>query len=51
VLKIDVAERDYVVLTTAERTEGDAMCCLSGSGRLRFRLERGTLVPAADVVK
>jgi hypothetical protein len=26
VLKVDVAERGYVVLTTAERVEGDAMC-------------------------
>ena len=43
VLKLDVEGRT-VVLTTAERQEGDAMCCLSGSGKLVFRFERGKLV-------
>jgi hypothetical protein len=51
VLKVDVVEGRYVVLATAERNEGDALCCLSGSGRLVFRLERGKLVAAADVAK
>lgn len=43
VLKLEV-ESQTIVLTTAERKEGDAMCCPSGSGRLLLRLERGTLV-------
>jgi hypothetical protein len=51
VLTVEVAEGRSVVLTTAERIEGDALCCLTGSGRLVFRLERGELVSAADVVK
>ena len=38
-----------MVLATAERNEGDALCCLTGSGRLVFRLERGKLVAAADM--
>ena len=50
VLKLDV-DGGAVVLTTAEQREGDAMCCLSGSGKLVFRLERGTLAASAEAVK
>lgn len=42
---------DAVVLTTAEWKDGDAMCCLSGSGKLVFRLERGKLVSSEGSVR
>jgi hypothetical protein len=48
VVKLDVEGRT-VVLTTRERKEGDAMCCLSGSGKLVFRFERGKLVTSKPV--
>jgi hypothetical protein len=44
VVGIDVVDAD-VVLTTAEYVDGDPLCCPSGSGKLVFRLERGTLLP------
>ena len=50
VLKLDVDGR-LVVLGTAERKEGDAMCCLTGSGELVFRLERGNLVAGGQAAK
>jgi len=50
VLKLDVDGRG-VVLTTAERKDGDPMCCLTGSGRLVFRLERGQLVSLGQAAK
>jgi hypothetical protein len=50
VLEVVVKDR-RVVLTTAERKEGDALCCLSGSGKLVFRHERGKLLASGEDVK
>ena len=49
VLALDVSAGGDVVLTTAERNDGDALCCLSGSGQLVFRLEGGRLISPAEV--
>jgi len=50
VVGLEVEDR-RVVLPTAERKEGDALCCLSGSGTLVFRLEGGKLVASNAGVK
>jgi hypothetical protein len=45
--QIDVEEDRTLVLSTSEYEEGDAMCCPSGEGEVRYRIEKGqlTLVP------
>jgi hypothetical protein len=45
--QIDVEEGRTLVLSTSEYEEDDAMCCPSGEGELRYRIEKGqlTLVP------
>ena len=41
----DVAvEGGIIVLTTAEQRRGDAMCCPSGKGELRYQLKDGRLL-------
>jgi hypothetical protein len=48
--QIDVEEGHTLVLSTSEYEEGDAMCCPSGDGELRYRIEKGQLklVPNPD---
>ena len=48
--QIDVEEGRTLVLSTEEYEDGDAMCCPSGDGELRYRLEKGQLklVPNPD---
>jgi hypothetical protein len=41
--QIDVDEERTLVLSTSEYEEGDAMCCPSGEGALRYRIENGQL--------
>jgi hypothetical protein len=41
--QIDVEEGRTLVLSTSEYTEDDAMCCPSGDGELRYRIEKGQL--------
>jgi hypothetical protein len=36
-----------IVLTTAEQRRGDALCCPSGTGELRYQLKDGQLLKAA----
>jgi hypothetical protein len=48
--QIDVEEPRTLVLSTSEYLDGDAMCCPSGDGELRYRIENGKLklVPNPD---
>jgi hypothetical protein len=48
--QIDVEEGRTLVLSTSEYTPGDAMCCPSGDGELRYRFEKGQLklIPNPD---
>jgi hypothetical protein len=41
--QIDVEEGRTLVLTTEEYEDGDPMCCPSGDGELRYRIENGQL--------
>jgi hypothetical protein len=45
---VDVEEERTIVLATSEYAKGDAMCCPSEEGELRYRLVKGQLVPAPD---
>jgi hypothetical protein len=40
---ISVEEGRTLVLTTSEFEDGDPMCCPSGDGELRYRIEKGQL--------
>jgi hypothetical protein len=42
--QIDVEENRTIVLTTSEYEDDDAMCCPSGEGEVRYRLEKGQLI-------
>jgi hypothetical protein len=42
--QIDVEENRTLVLSTSEYEEDDAMCCPSGEGELRYRIDKGQLV-------
>jgi hypothetical protein len=41
--QIDVEEGRTLVLTTEEYEEDDPMCCPSGDGEVRYRIEKGQL--------
>jgi hypothetical protein len=42
--QIDVEENRTLVLSTSEYEEDDPMCCPSGEGEVRYRLDKGQLV-------
>jgi hypothetical protein len=42
--QIDVEENRTIVLSTSEYEDDDAMCCPSGEGELRYRIEKGQLI-------
>jgi hypothetical protein len=46
--QIDVEEGRTLVLSTSEYEDGDAMCCPSGDGTLRYRIEKGQLKPVPN---
>jgi hypothetical protein len=40
-------DQGIIVLATAEQQRGDALCCPSGKGELRYRVQAGQLLNAA----
>jgi len=46
--EIEVEDGRTIVLLTSEYAAGDPMCCPSGDGELRYRLEHGRVVPVPD---
>ncbi len=43
--QVDVEDDRTLVLSTSEYEPGDPMCCPSGDGELRFRIDHGRLKP------
>lgn len=45
---VDVEDERTIVLGTSEYAKGDALCCPSEEGELRYRMVKGQLAPATE---